>query len=69
MTDTERIKRMADDALNDERYRGNRKILTIGRMEEQKGYDVAIEAGINIEKSKHSVSMVFYGGRKSQTGT
>lgn len=61
VTDTERIKRMADDALNDERYRGNRKILTIGRMEEQKGYDVAIEAA-EILKNRNIAFQWFFMG-------
>ena len=61
VTDTERIKRMADDALNDERYRGNRKILTIGRMEEQKGYDVAIAAA-EILKNRNIAFQWFFMG-------
>lgn len=44
VTDVERIKKMSDSTIDDERYRGSQKILTIGRMEQQKGYDVAIEA-------------------------
>ena len=44
VTDVERIKKMSDSTIDDERYRGSQKILTIGRMEQQKGYDIAIEA-------------------------
>lgn len=44
VTDVERIKKMSDSTIDDERYRGSQKILTIGRMEPQKGYDIAIEA-------------------------
>lgn len=44
LTDTKRILQRAEELLNDNRYIGEEKLLTIGRMEEQKGYDIALTA-------------------------
>lgn len=61
VTDTGRIKRMAESAVDDERYKARFKILTIGRMEEQKGYDVAIEAAEMLKNRKIDFCWFFMG--------
>lgn len=50
LTDTERIRRRAEESLDDERYTGDMKLLTIGRMEKQKGYDIGLEAAEILKK-------------------
>ena len=50
LTDTERIRRRAEELLDDERYTGDMKLLTIGRMEKQKGYDIGLEAAEILKK-------------------
>lgn len=50
LTDTERIRRRAEELLDDERYTGDMKLLTIGRMEKQKGYDIGLKAAEILKK-------------------
>lgn len=44
LTDTEKVKKKAQGVLRDTEYNGEFKILTIGRLQEQKGIDIAIES-------------------------
>lgn len=44
LTDVEKIKRKALEPLKDGRFKGENVILTIGRLDEQKGLDIAIDA-------------------------
>lgn len=50
LTDTERIQRKAEEPFHDERYTGDLKLLTIGRMENQKGYDIGLAAAEILKK-------------------
>lgn len=50
LTDTERIRKAASKPLEDPHFEGENKLLTIGRMEDQKGYDIAIEAAKRLKQ-------------------
>lgn len=56
--DIDRIKLLAEEKLTDQKYKGNCKILTVGRLSEQKGYDYAIEAAKLLKES--GVSFIWY---------
>lgn len=61
LTDTERIQRKANNSFHDERYIGETKLLTIGRMEEQKGYDIGLETAEILKKRGFHFCWFFMG--------
>ena len=61
LTDTEKIRRKAQEPLEDKRIAGENIILTIGRLDEQKGLDIAIEAAELLKKRSFTFSWFVIG--------
>lgn len=61
LTDTLRIRKKAEQLYKDDRYIGERKLLTIGRLEIQKGYDIALKAAEILKKDQISFKWFFMG--------
>lgn len=51
-TNVEQIRKNADDIIEDNNYYGDFKILTVGRLEKQKGLDIAIETASILKQRK-----------------
>lgn len=51
-TNVERIREKADNSIEDNDYYGDFKILTVGRLEEQKGLDIAVETASILKQRK-----------------
>lgn len=50
IVDTEQIIKKSEEEPEDERFQGKYKIVTVGRLAEQKGYDLAVEAAEILKK-------------------
>ena len=50
IVDASVIEEKSEQPVEDERYTGDFKILTVGRLEYQKGYDIAIQAAVILKR-------------------
>lgn len=58
--DTEEIIKKSNEDIDLNDFTGVNKILTIGRLEEQKGIDIAIQIAEILQKKKNMFSVVYY---------